>query len=37
MLTLLLAALGYAAVRGTVAAVRMWRELPRCNDDMVFF
>ena len=37
MLTVLLIALGYAAVRATFIAVRSWRDLPRSNDDLVFF
>lgn len=37
MLTVLIAALGYAAVRIALSALRGWRELPRTNDDMVFF
>ena len=37
MLTILLAAFGYAAARVAFAAVRSWRDLPRSNDDMVFF
>ena len=37
MLTVLLAALGYFGVRAAYVAVRSWRELPRSNDDMVFF
>ena len=37
MLTVLLAALGYGALRAAVVAVRAVRDLPRSNDDMVFF
>ena len=37
MLTVLLVVLGYAGLRAAFAAVRAWRDLPRSNDDMVFF
>jgi hypothetical protein len=37
MLTVLVAAAAIAAVRGVVAAVLSWRDVPRSNDDMVFF
>lgn len=37
MLTILIIALVYASVRGAIAAARSWRDLPRSNEDMVFF
>jgi hypothetical protein len=37
MLTVLIVALGYAALRAGMFAVRSWRDVPRSNDDMVFF
>ena len=37
MLTLLILALAYAGVRAVVAATRSLRDLPRSNDDMVFY
>jgi hypothetical protein len=37
MLTILAIALAYAGIRGAVAAFRSLRELPRSNEDMVFF
>ena len=37
MLTILIVAAAYAAVRGAFAALRSWRDLPRCNEDMVYF
>ena len=37
MLTVLLIALGYAAIRGGLFAARSLRDLPRSNDDMVYF
>ena len=37
MLTVLILALAYGAVRTAIAAVRSLRELPRSNDDMVFY
>ena len=35
MLTVLILALAYAGVRSLIA--RAWRDLPRSNDDMVFY
>jgi hypothetical protein len=37
MITVLLAVLAYAALRGLALAALSWRDLPRSNDDMVFF
>ena len=37
MLTLVLIAAGYALVRATAFAITSLRNLPRANDDMVFF
>ena len=37
MLTVLILALAYAAVRGAIAAARSLRDLPHSNDDMVFY
>jgi len=37
MLTVLFAALGYAALRTLASAALSWRDVPRSNDDMVFF
>lgn len=37
MLTVLIIAAVYAAARGTAFAVRAWRDLPRSNEDMVYF
>jgi hypothetical protein len=37
MLTVLAIALLYAAARAVLLAVQSWRDLPRSNDDMVFF
>jgi hypothetical protein len=37
MLTILIIALAYATARGAFAAARSLRDLPRSNDDMVFF
>lgn len=37
MMIVLALALGYAAVRVGLAAFRSLRQLPRRNDDMVFF
>lgn len=37
MLTILIAALTFAAVRGLVALAHSLRDVPRSNDDMVWF
>jgi hypothetical protein len=37
MLTVLFAAVAYAALRAIASAVVSWRDVPRSNDDMVFF
>ena len=37
MLTILIIAGVYALVRGAFVALRSWRDLPRSNDDMVYF
>jgi hypothetical protein len=37
MLTVLFAAVAYAALRGLVSAIVSWRDVPRSNDDLVFF
>ena len=37
MLTVLIIAAAYAAARGLFAALRSWRDLPRSNEDMVYF
>jgi hypothetical protein len=37
MLTVLIAALAYGVLRALVAAALSWRDVPRSNDDMVFF
>ena len=37
MLTILLIAAVYAVVCGAYAALRSWRDLPRSNEDMVYF
>jgi len=37
MLTVLILAAAYAAARGAIAAARSLGDLPRSNDDMVFF
>ena len=37
MIALLLAALACVAVRGVFLALASWHDLPRSNDDMVFF
>ena len=37
MLTVLIGALAYGALRTLVLAALSWRDLPRSNDDMVFF
>ena len=37
MLTVMFLALAYAAVRTAIGAVRSLRDLPRSNDDMVFY
>jgi hypothetical protein len=37
MLTILILAAAYAVARGAIAAARSLSDLPRSNDDMVFF
>jgi len=37
MITILIFALAYAALRALWFAALSWRELPRSNEDMVFF
>ena len=37
MLTVLMAALAYGALRALVSAALSLRDLPRSNNDMVFF
>jgi hypothetical protein len=37
MLTLFAIAVIYAAARGAFAALNSWRDLPRSNEDMVYF
>jgi hypothetical protein len=37
MLTILVIAGASIAVRGAFAALRSWRDLPRSNEDMVYF
>lgn len=37
MLTVLITASAYVALRALVAAALSWRDLPRSNDDMVYF
>jgi hypothetical protein len=37
MITVLIAALAYAGVRALLFAALSWREIPRSNEDMVFF
>jgi hypothetical protein len=37
MLTLLLIAVAYVALRTLASAALSWRDVPRSNDDMVFF
>jgi hypothetical protein len=37
MLTVLILALAYAGARALVAAVQSLRNLPRSNDDMIFY
>lgn len=37
MLALLILGLAYAGVRGVIVAVSAWNDLPRDNEDMVFY
>ena len=37
MIAILILVLAYAGVRGAAAAIASLRDLPRSNDDMVFY